>query len=146
MKEPRVAIQKTSITGVDSSGLEIEFEVRVDNPNTFDLTLIGYSYDLQLMAVPFSSGRHQGEISFSAGQMTDLRLPVRIKFADLIAISRRLMEADRIPYHLTASLNIKTPLGDMAVPVDKSDSFQVPDIYRSGNFLRRLMQPLKESR
>lgn len=146
VKNPRVTIQKTSITGVDSSGVNIEFHIRIDNPNSFDLALLGYSYDLQLMAVPFLSGNNQEEVSFPAGQLTDLRLPVKIKFGDLMEIIKRRPEADRIPYRMTASLNIRTPVGEVVVPVDKNDVFQVPEAYRPGNFIRRFMQPLKEIR
>lgn len=146
VKEPRVTIQKTSIIGIDGSGVEVEFLVGVDNPNSFDLSLLGYTYGLNIMDVPFSQGGAQDEVNFPAGLLTELRLPMKIKFVDLLEVIKRRPEADQIPYRMTALLKIKAPLGEMQVPVDKSDFFKVPEAYRADNFIRRFIQPLKGMR
>ncbi len=144
VREPSVTIQKTSITGVDSSGVEVEFLVGVNNPNSFDLSLLGYNYDLQLMAIPFSSGGNLEEVNFPSGSHTTLRLPLRIRFADVIELLKSRPEIDRIPYRMSARLNLRTPLGEVAVPVERNDVFQLPEMYRASNFIRRFLPTPKK--
>ena len=84
VQAPHVTLKKTSMVGLDTSGIDIEFYLGVTNPNSFDLSLLGYTFDLRVMARPLSSGGMQETILFPAGKETGMRLPVRLKFTDLL--------------------------------------------------------------
>lgn len=144
VKTPQVTVRSTSVIGVDTSGFDIEMLIGVENRNAFDVSLQSYTYDLQVMAVPFTSGGLQKGFRFPSGQSVDVRLPVRILYSDLIGVLKRRPDLDRIPYTLDARLNFSTPLGELAVPVNKNDTVSVPESYRPGTYLKRILQPLKE--
>lgn len=144
VKTPQVTVRSSNIVSVDTSGFDIELLVGVENRNAFNVSLLGYTYDLQVMSIPFSSGGLQKGVLFPAGQTVDVRLPFRVHHSDLLGILKRRPDLDRIPYSADARLNLDTPLGELAVPVKKSDTFSVPAAYRPGTYLKRLLQPLKE--
>lgn len=144
VQEPRVSINSTNIIGVDTSGLDLEFLLAVDNPNQFDLALESYTFDLQVMALPFSSGGGPFKYVFPAGRQSLVRLPMRIPYGNLIEIIKRRPELDKIPYQVDARLNLDTPLGSLILPVKKSDLISVPESYRPDTYLKRFMQPLLE--
>lgn len=144
VKEPRISIDSTNIIGIDTSGVDIEFFVAVDNPNSFDLALQGYTFDLQLMTLPFSSGGSRMKFVFPAGQQSHMRLPLRVKYADLIEVIKRRPDLDKIPYRVDAGLNLETPLGELLIPVKKTDVISIPESYRPSTYLKRFIKPLRE--
>jgi LEA14-like dessication related protein len=144
VQEPRISVSSTSITGIDTSGIELEFSLAVENPNPFDLALQGYTFDLQVMSLPFSHGGNPFKFVFPAGKQSQMQLPMRVSYGDLIEIIKRRPDLDKIPYQMDARLNIETPAGELILPVKKSDLISVPESYRPGTYLKRLLQPLLE--
>jgi len=143
VQAPRVTLRETSMVGLDTSGIDIEFLLEISNPNPFDLSLLGYTFDLQVLALPLSTGGKQETILFPAGKETGMRLPVRLKFADLLKIVNRSPDPDKIPYQLNTMLRLKTPLGEMSVPVEKSALLNIPEQYRPAAFTNRLRDALR---
>lgn len=144
VKTPQVTVRSTDIVSVDTSGFDIELLIGVENRNVFDVSLVGYTYDLQVMSIPFSSGGLQKGVLFPAGQTVDVRLPFRVRHSDLLGIFTRKPDLDHIPYRVDARLNLDTPVGEIVIPVKKSDTVSVPAAYRPGTYFKRLLQPLKE--
>lgn len=143
IQPPRIAIKGTNLVGLDSSGADVEFYLGITNLNSFDLSLLGYTYDLRIMSLPLSAGKMQETIIFPAGKETDMRLPVHLTFSDLLEIIKRQPDLDKLPYQINARLQIKHPLGEMDIPVEKSDFLNVPKQYRPGAAIKRLQDVLR---
>lgn len=146
IKEPRVAFKGTSLTGVDSSGLDMEFLLAVTNPNSFDLSLTGYSYNLHVLNLPLSSGGAQQTIHFPAGEETDMRLPVHLSFNNLLEIIKRQPDMDKLPYRVNAKLQLKSLMGESFIQVAQDDTLNVPEPYRPGVAMKRLQDALRAIR
>ncbi|MDD2899242.1 MAG: LEA type 2 family protein [Desulfuromonadaceae bacterium] len=144
VKVPHVTVRTANIVSVDTAGFDLEVLIGVENQNFFDVSLQSYTYDLQVMSVPFTSGGQQKGFLFPSGKSVDIRLPFRIYHSDLIGIIKRRPDLDRIPYSLDARLNLDTPLGELTIPVKKNDTVSVPKEYRPESYLKRMLQPLKE--
>jgi len=139
VKEPQVTVTRTNIIGLDTAGADIECTLAVSNPNSYDLTLLGYTYDLRIMTLPLASGGLQEPTTIPADRQTDIRLPVRIKYSDLLEILKRRPDPDRIPYQIQARLQIGTPLGEMLIPVNVSNTFKIPESYQPAYLLNKLL-------
>ncbi len=139
-----MTVRSTNVVSVDTSGFDIELLIGVENPNSFDVSLLAYTYDLQVMSIPLSSGGLQKKVTFPSGQTVDVRLPFRLHHGDLLGILKRRPDLDRIPYSVDARLNLGTPFGEVVIPFKKSDTVSVPAAYRPGTYLQRMLQPLKE--
>lgn len=146
VQDPIVKINSTNLAGIDSAGVDVEFLIGIENPNPFDLELLNYTFDLQVMTLPFSHGESKLKSLFPSGQIANVRLPIRIKYSDMIEIIKRRPDLDKIPYSLNARLNVKTPVGEISVPVERNDSVSVPEVYRPGTYLKHFMQQLQELR
>jgi len=143
VKPPRVTVRSANVVSVDTAGFDIELTANVENPNFFDVSLLNYTYDLQIMSVPFSSGGLQKAVVFPSGQLVDVRLPFRVYFSDLLGAIKRRPDLDNVPYSLDARLNFSTPFGDLVIPLKKSDSVSVPADYRPDTYFKRILQPFK---
>lgn len=146
IKEPRIAIKGTSLIGANPSGIDIEFDLGITNPNNFDLSLMGYTYDLSVLTLPLATGRTQMTVHFPAGKETDMRLPVHLNFSDLLEIIKQQPDLNKLPYQLNARLHLICPLGEMVIPVEKNDTLNVPDRYRSDAAIDLLRDVLRSIR
>lgn len=143
VKEPVITLQRTSIIGLDTAGVDLELYLNVTNPNGFNLSLLGYTYDLQVMALPLANGGALQTVVFPAGKHADIRLPVRLRYNDLIGILKRLPDPEKIPYHVTAKLQVDTPVGELIIPVDERATFAVPEKYRPSRVFDMVLDSLR---
>lgn len=135
---PTVQLDQLKPVAVDISGLTIEVDLLVTNLNRFDLTLLGYSYTLQVAGLPLSTGGCHQPVVFSAKQQTRVTIPAEVRHHDLFKLLQLQHEPDRIPYHLVAELQVDSPLGQTSVPVDHQGLFAVPEQYRPSGLLKQL--------
>ena len=139
VKKPVVTVKNLNIVSLDSGGAGMELNLAVTNPNPYDVKLLGYSYDLKVMgALPLAKGGAREEIKFPSDTETDLRIPIRISYGDLMEIFKRKPDLDSIPYQLSAGLDLETPLGHMTVPVNRNGNYAVPKRYRPSSFFNKL--------
>jgi LEA14-like dessication related protein len=135
--KPEIAVKAINITGVEREGVEMDFLIAVTNPNSYNLRLTGYRYNLLVTNLPLAKGENHEIVEINANTTTDIRLPVRITFHDLLEILKRRPDPEHIPYQLSAGLDLNTPFGAFAIPVDKSGTFAVPQEYRPARFLKQ---------
>jgi LEA14-like dessication related protein len=138
MSKPEIAVKGVNITGIDRYGVEMDFQLAVTNQNSYKLKLTGYNYNLLLSSLPMANGENHEIVEFPGNTTTDVRLPVRITFHDLLEILKLRPDPEHIPYRLIAGLNLCTPFSAIAIPVDKSGTFAVPQKYRPDRFLKQL--------
>lgn len=143
VQTPRVMIKETKLVGLDTAGINIELKLGITNLNSFDLSLLGCTFDLKVQDLPLSTGGLQGTILFPAGEETGVLLPIRLKFTDLLKIINRVPDPDNIPYQLNAVLHLKMPLGELTVPVEKSAVLAIPEQYRSTAVINLLRDTLR---
>lgn len=134
--KPEVAVKDLNVVGVGVGGVELEFLLTVTNPNSFPLVLQGYTYDVNVMALPLTKGGKRERIEFPADKATDVRLPFKVAYGDLWEILKRQPDPKRIPYRLAAGFEVETPLGTTTVPVSKESYFAVPERYRTSSLLK----------
>ena len=137
IQAPQVTLKRTSLIGLDTSGADLEFFLGISNPNSFDLSLLGYTCDLRVMTLPLAASGLQSTLPIPAERETDMRLPVRVKFGDLLEILKRRPDPDKVPYQISARLHLQSPLGEIVIPVERDGSFALPETYRPSFYLDR---------
>jgi LEA14-like dessication related protein len=138
VKEPVVSVKDLNVVSLDSAGAGMELYLGVTNPNSYEITLKGYSYDLKVMALPLAKGGAREEIRFPANAETDVRIPIRLSYADLLEILKRKPNPDAVPYQLAAGLDVETPVGHLTVPVNRTGTYAIPKQYRPSGILNKL--------
>jgi LEA14-like dessication related protein len=145
VEKPKVNLSDVRFAGLDGDGVSVDFILTVTNPNSFDLPLNGYSYTVRMMALPLAGGESKDPVIFAGKTATDVLIPVRLKYNDVLQILKRRPGLNEIPYQLTADLAVGTPIGDISVPVRKSGVVAVPEQYRPGTLLRKFGDFLKRN-
>jgi LEA14-like dessication related protein len=143
MTKPEVAVKSVTLAGADRKGVQLDFLLAVTNPNPYRLNLDGYSYDLLVSSMPLARGESCDAMEFAANAATDVRLPIKVSFRDLLQVIRKSPDPDNVPYQLKAALSLQTPLGPMAIPLDKQGTFSVPSQYQPSRFMKQINEFLK---
>jgi len=138
VKAPEVAVREFKVVSLDGGGARMELTLAVKNTNPYDLKLLGYSYDLKVMTLPLAQGAARVEVNFPSGASSDLRIPIRVSYGNLLEILKRGPDPEQLPYALQAGLDLDTPLGKLSVPVQHTGSYAVPKQFRPGSLLNRL--------
>jgi len=146
IKEPVVTVKDLSIVSLNGGGAGMELRLKVKNPNSFDVRLLSYNYDLKVMELSLAEGAVRDGIEFPAGGEAELLIPIHISYGDLLEIFKRKPNLDSIPYRLSAGLDLKTPLGEMTVPVSRNGTYAIPKQYRPAAALNRLTDFLRMNR
>jgi LEA14-like dessication related protein len=137
VEKPTVHIKDVRFTGLDGKGVCLDFLLNVTNPNAFDLPLKGYTYDVRLMALPLARGESKDCRTFYGKTSTEMLIPVKISFADVLEIVKRSPGLKELPYQLNADLSLGTPLGNISVPVKTGGTVAVPKQYQPATLLRK---------
>ncbi|MBP1752502.1 MAG: lipoprotein [Geobacteraceae bacterium] len=141
--KPEITLKDVKLVGVGAEGFDLDFYFSVRNPNSFDLKLKDYTYDVKIMSLLLAQGSSQATQNFYANSTSDLLLPAKIPYSGLIDILKRRPNPDAIPYQLHADLNIGGAIGTTRVPIDKSGTFKVPKEYYPNNLLKKVGDFLK---
>jgi len=135
---PEVRLQQIMPVGIDATGVDIEVSLLVTNPNGFDLALQGYSYTLQVAGLPLGYGSTRQSTTFPEKKETLVRIPARLRHADLLELTKRQTDPNFIPYRLIAGLQLDTPLGESSIPLDHQGQLSIPAKYRPDAVMQRL--------
>jgi len=141
--EPHVAVKAVNLTGINHGEVELEFLLAVTNPNSYNLKLMGYSYNLFVSTLPLAKGENQDVVEFAGNTTTDVKLPVRITIQELLEILNKRPDFDHIPYQLKADLDLQASFGHLTIPINKNGTFSVPRRYQPSHFLKQLNDFLK---
>jgi LEA14-like dessication related protein len=136
--KPEVSVKDVKLSGVNSGGVTLDVYLSVNNTSSYDLKMKSYSYDVKIMALPMAMGSSTEPYYFYAKTTTDVLIPVRISYNDLLEILKRRPDPDAILYQFHADLAVETFLGDMAIPVNKSGTFAVPRQFLPTNIYKKI--------
>ncbi len=136
-------MKEVKLVGLDSGGVDLNFFLSVNNPNSFDFTMAGYSYDVKIMDIPLITGTSRKTVVFYSKSATELPVAARIPFKGLGAALKRFPDPDAIPYQFHADLTFETSLGNISIPVNKSGSVAVPGGLHPSTILKKIGNLLK---
>ena len=84
---PTASIDGASLKGLDTKGVEVVFDVAVNNPYAVALPMFGLDYDLGHGGTSLARGTFDADGSIPAHGTRTLPVPVRLDFASLFALA-----------------------------------------------------------
>jgi LEA14-like dessication related protein len=128
-KEPRVRVLGAEVTDLSLTSADLVFDIAVENPNRFAFVLDTVDYRLRVNGEPFLDGQNDLHAEIAARGTGEVRLPVKLRFADVLRVLHALEGEKRAGYELEARLWLQAPLvGRRNVPVRKRGDFSLADL------------------
>ncbi len=138
VKKPEVNVTSITINGLDNKGMGIDLLMAVKNRNSYKLDLTGYRYELLVSSASAAKGESRDRVELPGDAVTDVTIPLRIEFADLINIMKSSSNPGRLPYKINASLDMSTPMGNFTIPIEKQGDFSLPHNLFMDRILKKL--------
>ncbi|MEW8223875.1 MAG: LEA type 2 family protein [Candidatus Thiodiazotropha taylori] len=127
--QPTGEVKGVKLSGLDLRGIDLLFDVEVDNPNPVAISLDGLDYDLKLLNRSFLKGQQSMGMSLAADGKSQVKLPVRMEFERLLEHYSELSNRDDVPYQLDLGLGIDVPLlGRVRLPMSYQGRLPVPKL------------------
>lgn len=128
-EKPRVYILGADVADVSLTSADLVFNVSVENPNRFSFVLDAVDYRLRVNGEPFLDGQKDLRAEIAARGASEVRLPVTLRFADVLRVLQALEGEERAGYDLEAELWFEAPIvGRRSVSVRKRGDFSLSDI------------------
>jgi LEA14-like dessication related protein len=130
---PEIELEGVTLGSVGLSGGTLVANVRVHNPNRFNLRADNLRYELFLRrnaASPgdsawtrFAEGTYPDTLNVRAGQTRTFGIPISFSFGQLAGAGRSLMDYGRVDYRAQGTVDVRTPVGTREVPFRKVGTF-----------------------
>ena len=132
VKNPQVSFENVKLTGLSFEKADLMFDLKVINPNDFNITLSGFDYDLLINQNSFLSGKQNKGIAVKANDFSIVQIPLSLKYMDLYDTYKSFENDDVLKYTLKTGILFDIPmLGKVRIPVSKSGelpSLKLPTI------------------
>lgn len=131
IKRPSISLQKFSVEDISLTSANLNIELSVDNPNSFQLNMNQLSYDLEVNGLQSITGSVEEKINLASESVQTVNIPISISFLNAGMTAYRILTGNNdINYTLKGS----TTLGS-SLPYFKLSTF---DFDKSGsvNILR----------
>jgi len=142
IEKPTIESIRPRILGLDFSGINLAFDVDLNNPNSFPLKTPKFKYGLDIQGSNFMKSEGTADIDLPAKGVGTVVLPAKIKYLDIWKTYKGLKDANQVSYDLKGAF-VVSPLGkDIELPMSKSGSFPVLKI---PNFSKISLEPSEVS-
>jgi LEA14-like dessication related protein len=109
----------------DVEGVSLLLVFQVENPNDAALHVTGARYTLELEGQRAAHGELPGGVDLPAHATVPLTLPARVGFRDVPSLLARVLGQSAIGYRVTGAAQVRTPLGEVEVPLEHSGQLTV---------------------
>jgi LEA14-like dessication related protein len=127
IEEPKIAFRSASVESIDFDGATVALLFDLTNPNAFGLELARAAWAVEVDGTRIAAGDMPGGLSIPASGTAPISLPVRIRYRDVPGIASLLGSGkDDVPYQVSGTIGVKTPVGVLDLPVSHSDRLRLP--------------------
>jgi LEA14-like dessication related protein len=129
LQKPKLTFRSASITTVDLEGATVSLTWDLENPNGFglDLAKVAWTFDAEGKRV--ASGDVPGGLQIKASATSPVTFPVHVRFRDVPGIADLLSSGkEEVRYAVAATIGIRTPLGELDLPVKHEDKVRLPAV------------------
>jgi len=121
MKKPKVTVIDTKLTGLSFSKVDLLFDIKIDNPNSVEISLAGLDYRLKINGNSLFSGTKNDPLNIGAKGSSTIQIPLSLKYADIYKTIKTLAGQEKSTYTFEGGVSFDLPvLGKIRLPISKS--------------------------
>ncbi len=130
-REPKLTFRSASLDALDLEGATVGFRFDLENPNAVGVDLARVGWAIEVDGTRVAAGELPGGLAVPANGMAPITFPVRVRFGDVPGIVSLLTSGkDEIPYRLSGTVGVRTPVGVVELPLSHSDRVRLPGLPR----------------
>jgi hypothetical protein len=122
-ERPPVALRDVRLRGAGLRGGAAEIELRVHNPNAYDLTSPRVNYRVLLDDVEVATGLTDLGVTVPAEDSLVVKLPANFSYLAMGRAGRVFVNNGAAPYRVLGDIWVSTPHGRVSFPYDRAGQF-----------------------
>lgn len=126
LREPTLAFRSADVRGMSLEGATLELTFALANPNPIGLSLSTVEYALEVEGRPVVSGAPARGLSIPPQGTATLAFPATFRFADLAPTLDALLTQDQVAWRARGRVGVATPIGEIALPFERSGTIPIP--------------------
>ncbi len=131
IQKPKITFRSASLTSLDLEGATVSLTWDLENPNAFGLDLAKVAWTFDAEGKRGASGDVPGGLQLRASATSPVTFPVHVRFQDVPGIVSLLGSGkDEVRYAVAATIGLRTPVGELDLPVSHSDKVRLPGVPR----------------
>lgn len=142
IQKPSVSVENIRVAGLSFDGLELLFDIGIENPNSLAVTMAGFNYEFYLNNQLFLNGVQDSTQSILARSKSQLEIPIALDFQKIYATYQSLKDKDSSVYKMQLGLTFDLPvIGKTTIPLSKEGGIpllKLPKISVTGLKLKSL--------
>jgi LEA14-like dessication related protein len=124
---PEVRVQSLRLTALDFTGVALEVDLQVVNPNPIGVTLAGYTYELLVEGNLLVSGEQLGGLEIPAKGESTVTIPMAFTFQELRESVAAVATQREVAYSVRSDVTVDIPiLGYRTIPVQREGKVPIP--------------------
>lgn len=128
-QQPTLTFRSASLQSLDLEGATLAFRFDLENPNSVGLDLARAGYAIEIDGTRIVAGDLPAGLAIPARGTAPISFPVRVRFRDVPGVVSLLTSGkEDIPYKLSGTLGVRTPIGIVELPLSHSDRVSLPKI------------------
>ncbi|QOV89521.1 LEA type 2 family protein [Humisphaera borealis] len=134
---PTIELRSADVDEITTDELELQFNVKVTNPNAFALPVSAATYNLRLGGITVIEGEAKPTVTIPAEGSLPVAIPISIGFERLMMAEQALIESKgNVPYEMVGSLEFSAgPLKSLGqgvrVPLKLSGTLPLRDAVKN---------------
>ena len=125
--KPTARVVDTRLASISFDGAELLFDVELNNPNRFGLSMDGFDYRLMIGQRSLVSGQSSQGLKIAKRGSSRVAVPVAVAFKDLRRISNDLEGQNEIPYRIEMGFGFDLKvLGRQRIPLAVEGRLPIP--------------------
>jgi len=129
VKKPVISMKSANLTEISLDDATIQFNLEIENPNTFGVHLAGFDYQLDINQRAFLNGDQPDKIEIAAQNKSPLNVPVSINYVRLLDTIKDLVNRKEADYKIDFGFKFDLPvLGNTRIPITHTGTLPIPKI------------------
>tara|TARA_B110001454_G_C12723072_1_gene435703 strand:+ start:14731 stop:15192 length:462 start_codon:yes stop_codon:yes gene_type:complete len=120
IEPPKVDVESVNIGKVGMEGIDLEVNLKVNNPNSAALNIDKFKYDLAIGDSSLFSGVYDKKVELKSNDMTHVMIPVKLDYKSARAAVENYLFKSIRDYKLKGSLSS----GAFTVPIEGSGKIE----------------------
>ena len=111
LKLPSISVEGLKVKRMNMAGADMELQLRMDNPNAFDLLLRQFDYELHVNGKPWATGMGLNQVQVGSKGQSAINIPISMDFAQIgFSVYQMLSGGEEFDYAFTGKLDLGTSL------------------------------------
>ncbi|HRP68962.1 MAG TPA: LEA type 2 family protein [Turneriella sp.] len=124
---PQVGLDRVEIQNVDFTGADLLLYIKINNPNSIGATIKSIDYAFDIDGERLVKGTKNEKTEIAANDLSIIQVPVSLRYAGLKSGVLGALSKKSLPYVLSGTVVLDTPVGALSFDIGNKGDIPVPD-------------------